>query len=151
MSRLFQPIPAKPSFGILRANNYASDYIKNKKSLITYRNNIRSPTCKRGYSQAELLNFNKGYYLYNRYLKCGEKPFNKYDLIAGNYAVEKLTNVVSVSPSYQLEPPYSSTTIDPSVSFYTNYNIDPEGVLFGNSLCGLNNWTNFMKYIPVKI
>ena len=57
-----------------------------------------------------------------------------------------MTNVVSVSPSYQLEPPYSSTTIDPSVSFYTNYNIDPEGVLFGNSLCGLNNWTNFMKY-----
>ena len=146
MSRLFQSIPAKPAFGILRANNYASDYIQNKKSLISYKNNIRSPTCKKGYSEKELLHFNKGRYLYNRYLRYGEKPFNKYDLIAGNYATQNLSNIVTVSPSNELKTPYTSTTINSNVSFYTNYNIDPEGVLFGNSPCGLNNWTNFMTY-----
>jgi hypothetical protein len=146
MSRLFQPIPAKPAFGILRANNYASDYIQNKKSLNSYRDNIRSPICKKGYSEGDLLRFNKGYYLYNRYLRRGEKPFNKYDLIAGNYAKQNLNSIVTVSPSYELKSPYTTTTINPNVSFYTNYNIDPEGALFGNSECGLNNWTNFMKY-----
>jgi hypothetical protein len=148
MSRLFQPIPAKPAFGNVRANAYASDYIKNKKSLIAYRNNVKSFACKKGYSQGDLLNYNKGFYLNKRYLLCGEKPFNKSDLIAGNYATENLSYIVTVTPASDIEPPYNTTATinNSSLPFYSNYNIDPNGTLFGNTQCGINNWTNYMEY-----
>jgi hypothetical protein len=31
---------------------------------------------------------------------------------------------------------------------YLAYNIDPDGELFGNSVCGLNNYNNYLEYNP---
>ena len=39
-------------------------------------------------------------------------------------------------------------TIDPSLNFYLNYTIDPSGVLFGNTECGINNFENFWVPYP---
>jgi len=36
------------------------------------------------------------------------------------------------------------TTIDKSVVPYLTYNIDPSGNLFGNTVCGFNNYVNYM-------
>lgn len=148
MSRLFQPIPAKPTFGVVRANTYSSDYIKNKKSLIAYRNNVKSFACKKGYSQGELLSYNKGFYLNKIYLLCGEKPFNKNDLVAGNYVTQNLDSIVTVSLATDVDPPYDNvaTINNSNTPFYSYYNIDPTGALFGNSACGINNWTNYMQF-----
>jgi hypothetical protein len=42
------------------------------------------------------------------------------------------------------------TVIDtiPSTDPYLAYNIDPSGALFGNSVCGFNNYVNYLEYNP---
>ena len=49
MSYAFQPIPANVTFGQLREPGYASDYIHNKKSLITYCNGKTNFNCKKSF------------------------------------------------------------------------------------------------------
>jgi len=36
--------------------------------------------------------------------------------------------------------------IDTTVEPYLTYNIDPSGNLFGNTVCGINNFKNYMVY-----
>ena len=37
-------------------------------------------------------------------------------------------------------------TIDTSVTPFLKYNIDPNGVLFGNTLCTINDFLNYVSY-----
>jgi len=37
-------------------------------------------------------------------------------------------------------------TITQSAIPFLDYNIDPSGVLFGNTICGINNYVSFMVY-----
>jgi hypothetical protein len=36
--------------------------------------------------------------------------------------------------------------ISTSVIPYLTYNIDPSGNLFGNTICGIDNWQNYVRY-----
>ena len=142
MSRLFQPIPAKPTFGVLHSNLYASDYIQRKKAKIAFCNELQSPYCKKVLTQNQLLNFKKGEYNNNKYKH--EYPFNKSNLIAGLYTKEQLTNIITLC-KVEGEICQPNTIINPlNIPFYNFYKIDPEGELFGNTLCGINNYTNYM-------
>ena len=38
------------------------------------------------------------------------------------------------------------TTITTTTTPYLQYNIDPSGNLFGNTICGINNWEKYMVY-----
>ena len=38
------------------------------------------------------------------------------------------------------------TTITTTAIPYLRYNIDPSGNLFGNTICGIDNWENYMVY-----
>ena len=38
------------------------------------------------------------------------------------------------------------STITQSAIPFLDYNIDPSGVLFGNTICGANNYVSFMVY-----
>ena len=38
------------------------------------------------------------------------------------------------------------TKIDPQKDFYLNYTIDPNGELFGKTICGINNYQNYIVY-----
>ena len=38
------------------------------------------------------------------------------------------------------------STITQSAIPFLDYNIDPSGVLFGNTICGVNNFVSFMVY-----
>ena len=38
--------------------------------------------------------------------------------------------------------------IDTTVEPYLKYNIDPSGNLFGNTVCGINNFENYIVYNP---
>ena len=40
------------------------------------------------------------------------------------------------------------STINTVVNPYLRYNIDPSGNLFGNTVCGINNFVNYMVYNP---
>jgi hypothetical protein len=139
MSRLFQPIPAKPTFGVLHSNTYASDYIKNKRAKIVFCNELKSPYCKKLMTQNEFLNFKRIDAHY-----ASKSLYNKSNLINGLYTKEKLENIDTlcrIEGNMCVNP----TTIDPlNVPFYSFYNIDPKGELFGNTPCGINNYTNYM-------
>ncbi len=39
-------------------------------------------------------------------------------------------------------------TINTTVEPYLTYNIDPSGNLFGNTVCGINNFENYIVYNP---
>jgi outer membrane protein assembly factor BamB len=142
MSRLFQPISAKPTFGILQKNNYASDYTKKLKLRQEFSYSIKNQT-RNNLSNNQILD------LKNCQLKDDiifNKPYlDKTSLIAGLYSEENLENIVTLSDSSQTNTP-SNITIDISnIPFYNYYNIDPNGLLFGNTPCGLNNYINFMQ------
>jgi hypothetical protein len=149
MAHTFSPIPAKSAFGNILSTDYASDYIRNKKAKLAYCNKkvvIKQSQCQSQsqiQSQSDLLLYNQGQLLYN-YTdpSCNVSSFNSANLVAGLYTQENLEGVNVLSDILGNTP----TTIDNTyVPFYSYYNIDPSGQLFGNTTCGIINFTNYMS------
>ena len=144
MSKLFLPISARPDFGTLKPNTYASDYIYSKKARLTACNQLQSIYCKRNLTQGDLLLFKGG---------TRKRFIGNNNLIAGLYNKEELASVVSicnVRPAINLVSsciPSTNININ-NVPFYSYYTIDPNGALFGNTPCGLHNFINYMVYNP---
>ena len=150
MSRAnFSPIPANPAFGNKQNNYvYTSDYIKNKK--IKYQfcdSNIKSTT------NSDIFNYPSNYQtdstqgnllLFNQY-RYPKKKYNSFNLISGLYTKLDLKNVNVLETT--TTPITTPTSINPTLlltkPFYENYIIDPNGSLFGNTPCGINNYINF--------
>jgi len=148
MAHAFSPIPAKPAFGNITQSDYASDYIQNKIAKLAYCNDVRNANCKKKFSQSELLLFNKGRLL-NSYAFCaGTSLINEANLVAGLYTESDLSGVAvlcDVSGDACITPTAISSL---DVPFYEHYLIDPDGQLFGNTPCGMTNFTKYMS-VPV--
>ena len=118
---------AKPAFGTLIKSQYQSDYILNKKNK----------------------NVNVNVNNYERYLFLKKKS----NIIAGLYYKMNLNNVCVVNDG----PPCSNVDtcdicltpakidINSVEPFFQTNTIDPLGALFGNSECGVNNFTHYME------
>jgi hypothetical protein len=158
MAHAFKTIPAKPTFGSLTKAGYQSDYISNKKANLLYCNNRDKKNCDKltkvsNYDQYNL--FYKGRYLNDLNKGC-ILPFDKTNLIAGQYTKMNLTDVCTVSKGSPCPIDEScSGCSDPIIidvnstePFYQEYTIDPLGSLFGRSACGINNFTKYMVYSP---
>lgn len=65
---------------------------------------------------------------------------NKNALVSGLITKVDLTDVSVIS---NLSTNVSPTSINSAAIPYLNYNIDPNGSLFGKSPCGLSNFTNY--------
>ena len=65
---------------------------------------------------------------------------NKNALVSGLYTKLELTDVNVIS---NLRTNKSPTSISETTKAYLIYNIDPIGSLFGNSPCGLSDYTNY--------
>ena len=145
---------AKPTFGTLKQVSYQSDYITNKQSKLAYCNNVN--ICKKNskvpnYNQYNL--FNNGRYL-NNLANGNILSFNKTDLIAGLHSKMNLNGactVINGNPCSNLtncdgcDTPANIDTTS-VLPFYQTNTIDPIGELFGNTTCGVNNFTNYMEY-----
>lgn len=144
------------TFGSLKQLSYQSDYITNKKSKISYYcdNDIYGKKIKKNktmpnYDQYNL--FNNGRHL-NNLANCYILPFNKTNLIAGLYSKMNLNGVCTVIDGNPCSSVCDScdnpATIDAfsTVPFIQTNTIDPIGELFGNSQCGINNFTKYMEY-----
>lgn len=149
MAHAFKIISAKPTFGTVHSNYYASDYLENKKAKLafcsgpSYCNRLR-----KGKSYEQRLLFQKGVYL-NNLEKCTIFPFSKANLVAGLYAKENLNNVTVLKNASTGVTP---TTVNTSASpFYKTYTIDPSGQLFGSTPCGIFNYTRYMEINPPTI
>jgi hypothetical protein len=150
MSRLFQPIPAQPTFGVLQKNSYASDYTKKikLKQILSYSIKNKKRT---NLGQGELLDL-KNCELKNKII-FNKSTLDKTNLIAGLFSNENLEGVTTICTTGEVDPETNlptcineATIIDlKKQPFYGYYSIDPTGALFGNTPCGLNNFTNFMQ------
>jgi len=127
-------------FGANRESIDAGDYIQKKKARATYCNsNVCIKKNTDTYENYNLLHTAQQLDTYNCYL-----PFNKYDLNR-NLFTELDTSGVCVLRDASNGA--CATRIDASLNIFDNYIIDPSGVLFGNSVCGLNNYVNLMSKI----
>ena len=144
--RLFPTYPARPTFGVNNAVQNAGDYILEKKikksfcniSLCKQNNNVKT--------QSDLLSLKKSNYLYN---KCLSRTFNKSNLNVNLFTKLYLQDVKVISDAAGISPaPIDIPTISNYVPPYVSYNIDPCGLLFGNTICGVNNYQNFVVYNP---
>jgi hypothetical protein len=144
MSHAFKNYPAKPAFGSNRESINAGDYILRKKARSYF---CTSSNCPQKYilnTQGELNLLRTAKYLdvYKHKL-----PFNKNNLNINLVTKLDLKDVCVIQdPSGNVCP----TTIryGEIPNFYVRYIIDPNGKLFGNTECGINNFLNYLVYNP---
>ena len=148
-------IPAKPTFGTVTQVAFQGDYIANKKAKLTYCDKKKCNKIIKASSYNQYNLFNKGRYFDALAKKC-ILPFNKTDLIAGQYSKMNLSSVCTVIDGYPCSQVGScsgcltgakidASSLNPDPFYLTN-TIDPVGNLFGNSECGVNNFTRYMVY-----
>jgi len=143
MSIPLHKYPSKPTFGQINEPLEAGEYIQNKKSKYSFCTpNICHPN-KNVYSQSNFMALKRAN---NLVLNPYVNSFNTSQLYSNLYSELDLSgNVPVISDlSGNTYPTYISTTVIP----YLTYNIDPSGNLFGNTVCGINNFENYIVYNP---
>ena len=134
MSNIFNVNSAKHTFGVFSEPQTAGDYLYNKKAKTLFCNSIRN---KHLYYEKNLL--------YKRSLQLSNKIniIDKTNLNINLITKLDLQNVPVIQDlSNNTIPSSINTTNIP----YLTYNIDPSGVLFGNTVCGLYNYEKFIVY-----
>jgi hypothetical protein len=136
IGRPFTSAPGKPAFGTFYESQNAGNYIENKRKRAMYCNPTLCSTTK---SQGELLTLR-----YANYQAIGGcyNSFNK-----ANLAVNLITKLDApgICIIKTKVPDKCPANIKVGTSIY-NYTIDPNGVLFGDSPCGLTNYTKYFVY-----
>lgn len=143
MSRPFSNNSAKSSFAQVKESTDAGTYIHKKKAEYTFcKSNICQPN-KNIYSQSNLLllrEVNDSYF--NHF-----KEFDKTQLYTNLYTKLDLSDLSGNTPVItDLSGNSFPVIIDTNVTPYLKYNIDPSGVLFGNTICDNNNYLNYVTY-----
>lgn len=141
MSRPFAKYPAKPTFGLIKEPLDASEHILNKKTKYSFCTpNICHPN-KNVNSQSNLLVLKKAnnlaFYSCKNLIETGELYENLYS------ELDLSGNVLVIA---DLSGNTFPTTISTTVAPYLTYNIDLSGNLFGNSVCTINNFQNYVVY-----
>jgi hypothetical protein len=146
MANSFKNTSGKNTFGVFYESQDASEYIYNKKAKAMYcvPNNC-TPSVNFGSERDHLL--------YNRSNRLTFSPclnsINSSNLCTNLITKMDLKNVPIVQNFYPQgnDPSVPSTIINSSsVIPYLDYNIDPCGNLFGNTVCGINNFLNYKTY-----
>jgi len=165
MSNSFKSINGKRTFGGFKESISSSDYINKKKIQQMFCNaNLKTKVVSQG--DLQLLRLAK----YSKYYCCPDpidttnlniNLITRLDLsgvsvVVNNETHQSPTPIETGSTSIvetlialiaeQFDPTLSLTQTVPS---YLQYTIDPNGELFGNTVCGLNNYTRFMTFEDV--
>lgn len=131
---------ANKAFGVFSESQNCGDYIYKKKSTATYCNsNVCTPSLNVG-SGNNLL-------LFKRSKRLSVYPclnaINKANLNINLITKMQLTDVPVIQDFSTGAVP---STITINAIPYLDYNIDPSGNLFGNTICGINNFNKYMVY-----
>ena len=132
---------ANKAFGVFSEPQNAGDYIYNKKAVATYCNaNICTPSLTIGSEN--------NYLLFKRANKLLVYPclnsINKANLNINLISKMNLSGNVPVIQEFSTGN--VPTTITTDAVPFLDYNIDPSGNLFGNTICGINNWEKYLVY-----
>lgn len=145
MSRPFTNYTAKPTFAEVNEPMDAGQYISKKKTQYTFctpnlchpNKNVNTYYKYYGLKTANNLAFYPSFNFDNSRSQLYSNLYTKLDLKVLN----ENTPVVS-----DLDGGTFPVTIDTTVQPYLKYNIDPSGVLFGETPCGINNFLNYVVY-----
>jgi len=124
------------SFGVLKESIESGNYIREKTNKVSLCSSRICLPKKSLNSQGQLLA------LWNAN-NCS--TFNKANLAINLLTKLDLDKVCVIQNNITKECP---TTIAINEIPYLNYLIDPSGQLFGNSNCGILNYTHYMVYNP---
>ena len=140
-SRPFKPYMGKNTFGVLKQSQDAGQYILNKTASTSFCSpNVCVPN-RAGLSQSSRLILRKANTIYFR--RC-QDPYNTANLNINLVTVLDLSGVpviIDTSGNYPTQLDITSTP-------YLDYTIDPSGNLFGNTVCGTNNFQNYLLFNP---
>ncbi len=126
MPFIFQPIPGKPAFGVRKEKWDSSD------QTTALRRRRRAFVDRR---IERILDINL------------RENINKQKLISSLYYEQDLAPAVTLSQGTDIDP-----KVNPNLTpFYQYYRIDPRGNLFGRTYCGLNNYTDYMRFKPLGL
>ena len=140
-SRPFKPYMGKNTFGVLKESQDAGQYILNKTSIASFCSpNVCVPS-RTVASQSSRLILRRANKIY--FSRC-QDPYNTANLNINLVTKLDLSGVpVIIDPSGNY-PTNSSLSAIP----YLDYTIDPSGNLFGNTVCGTDNFQNYLKFNP---
>ena len=129
-------------FAVFLEPQDAGEYIYNKKARATYcvANNC-VPRVKVG-SESNLLLFNRSNKL--SFYPC-KNAIDKTQLYI-NLITHLDLSGVPVIQNFQTGAIPSTISTASGIVPYLDYNIDPSGSLFGNDICGVNNYVSYMVY-----
>ena len=143
MSRPFSNYSAKPTFGEVNEPLNAGQYIISKKIKYSFCSpNICHPN-KNVNSQSNLLLLRQA----NTLALNPCNNFNKAQLYSNLYTKLDLSDLSGNTPvisdlSGNKFPVLINTNVEP----YLKYNVDPSGNLFGNTVCGIDNYLNYVRF-----
>lgn len=137
MAHSFKSNSGKKTFGVFIEPLAAGEYIYNKKAKATYCN---ANNCPINSSESNLLLYKRANNINN--FPC-KNIINKANL---NINLITKLNLKDVPVIADFSGNVVPTTISTGVIPYLRYNIDPSGDLFGNSICGINNYVRYMQY-----
>ena len=144
MAHSFKTNPGRNAFGVFKESQNAGDYIRNKTATTTFCNpNICVPS-RTVNTESNLLLLRRSNRL--TFYKDGYDSFNKLDLNMNLITKLDLSEVPVIQSN--ITPFEVPVDISANVVPYTNYLIDPSGLLFGNTTCGLNNYLDYVVYNP---
>ena len=142
-SRPFNPYMGKNTFGVLKEPQDAGQYILNKTATTSFcipNVCVPSRTVASQSSRLILRRANKIYFS-----RC-QDPYNTANLNINLVTVLDLSGIPVIQESAS---PYSvPTNLSLSAVPYLDYTIDPSGNLFGNTVCGTDNFQNYLKFNP---
>jgi hypothetical protein len=140
--RLFKPYLGKTTFESLKEPMQAGEYTMQRgASLFSFSRPNALCQVRKGVSQSS-------YTLLKRektvYCNMCNDPYNPASLNTNLVTKLNLLDVPVIleHETNSSDPAYLSATVIP----YIAYRIDPSGNLFGNTICGANNFTEYIEY-----
>ena len=147
MAQSFKSSSGGRPFKLFSEPTTAGTYIENKKAKASYCVGNTCPVNIKVGSQSNLILFNKAKRLKRTQTKCANSlTFDKTQLYVNLVTKLDLSNVDVVVDSTNNDVAHHPIVITNDVTPYLDYNIDPNGNLFGNTICGINNYIHYMKY-----
>jgi hypothetical protein len=141
-SRPFNQYMGKNTFGVLKESQDAGQYILNKTATTSFCSpNVCVPSRTLA-SQSSRLILRKANKIY--FSRC-QDPYNTANLNINLVTVLDLSGVPVIQNNINNDVP---TSLDVTSIPFLSYKIDPSGNLFGNTVCGADNYQNYLKFNP---
>jgi hypothetical protein len=141
-SRPFNQYMGKNTFGVLKEPQEAGQYILNKTATTSFcAPNVCVPSRSLA-SQSSRLILRRANRIY--FSRC-QDPYNTANLNINLVTVLDLSGVPVIQNIINNDVP---TSLDITSIPFLSYNIDPSGNLFGNTVCGADNFQNYLKFNP---